>query len=252
MSDDNAIVLSNIVLDFPLNKTGPAFFKELITGRSKWGKNKSFRALNNVSLKINKGEVFGVVGPNGAGKSTILRVMAGIYAPDEGSISVNGRIVLLAGLGAGFQSNLTGKENIYLSSSIYGLSSLEIGELEESIISFSGVGEFIDRPLRTYSSGMKARLAFSIASHLEPEILLIDEVLAVGDAAFREKSKRRIINMVKGETTVVLVSHSERTLKDLCDRIACFSNGKIVILSEDADQVITKYKELSEEKKGSS
>jgi len=252
MTGDSAIILENVTLDFPLNKSGPAFIKDIITGRNKWRKKDSFRALNNVSLKINKGEVFGIIGPNGAGKSTILKVMAGIYAPDEGTISVNGRIVLLAGLGAGFQRNLTGRENMFLSSSIYGLSYNEIMELEESIISYSGVREFIDRPLRTYSSGMKARLAFSIASHLEPEILLIDEVLAVGDSAFREKSKRRIINMVKGDTTVVLVSHSEKTLKDLCDRIACFSNGNIVTISEDADEVISKYRKLSEENKGSS
>jgi ABC-type polysaccharide/polyol phosphate transport system ATPase subunit len=252
MNEDTAIKLENVTLDFPLNKSGPAFIKDIFTRRNKWREKSSFRALNKVSLEIKRGEVFGIIGPNGAGKSTILKVMAGIYAPDEGTISANGRIVLLAGLGAGFQRNLTGRENIFLSSSIYGLSSDEIKELVESIISFSGVREFIDRPLRTFSSGMKARLAFSIASHLEPEILLIDEVLAVGDSAFREKSKRRIINMVRGDTTVVLVSHSEKTLKDLCDRIACFSNGQIATLSEDADEVISKYRELSEQNKGSS
>jgi len=158
--------------------------------------------------------------------------------------------VLLAGLGAGFQPNLTGRENISLSASIYGMGASEIRSLTESIIGFSGIVDFIDRPLRTYSSGMKARLAFSIASHLEPEILLIDEVLAVGDSAFREKSKRRIINMVKGDTTVVLVSHSETTLRDLCDRVACFSDGKIDCLSEDAVEAIERYHVLSGLKKG--
>ena len=225
-------------------------FKELITGRIKANRSEYFRALDSVSLTILKGEVFGVIGPNGAGKSTILRMMAGIYAPDKGVLNIKGRVVLLAGLGAGFQRNLTGRENIRLSASIYGLSKMEINELEGSIIGFSGIEAFIERPLRTYSSGMRSRLAFSIASHLEPEILLIDEVLAVGDSAFREKSKRRIINMVKGDTTVVLVSHSEATLRDLCDRAACFSDGKIDIISENIEDVLDRYHELSEAKKG--
>ena len=249
MNDYSAIELNNVVLDFPHNYSKFTFFKEIISRRSPI--NKKFRALENIDLKINKGEVFGIIGPNGAGKSTILRVIAGIYAPDEGRVITKGRIVLLAGLGAGFQANLTGRENIFLSSSIYGMGKSDVNRLEDSIIGFSGIEDFIDRPLRTYSSGMKARLAFSIASHLEPEILLIDEVLAVGDSAFREKSKKRIINMVKGETTVVLVSHSEPTLRDLCDRVACFSDGKIDCISENADVAIEGYHALSELKKGS-
>tara|TARA_B100000767_G_scaffold251445_1_gene254454 strand:+ start:2373 stop:3095 length:723 start_codon:yes stop_codon:yes gene_type:complete len=239
-----------VSLNFPTIKSGAKMFKELITGRIKANRSEYFRALDSVSLTILKGEVFGVIGPNGAGKSTILRMMAGIYAPDKGVLNIKGRVVLLAGLGAGFQRNLTGRENIRLSASIYGLSKMEINELEGSIIGFSGIEAFIERPLRTYSSGMRSRLAFSIASHLEPEILLIDEVLAVGDSAFREKSKRRIINMVKGDTTVVLVSHSEATLRDLCDRAACFSDGKIDIISENIEDVLDRYHELSEAKKG--
>jgi ABC-type polysaccharide/polyol phosphate transport system ATPase subunit len=250
MTKETAILLDDVYLDFPTSKSSATMFKELITGRVKTSQNKYFRALESVSLGISKGEVFGVIGPNGAGKSTILRVMAGIYAPDKGRVQTKGRVVLLAGLGAGFQRNLTGRENIRLSASIYGLSNSEIRELEGSIIGFSGILDFIDKPLRTYSSGMKSRLAFSIASHLEPEILLIDEVLAVGDSAFREKSKRRIINMVKGDTTVVLVSHSEATLRDLCDRAACFSDGNIDIISENIDEVLERYHELSERKKG--
>lgn len=248
MNSRVAIELKDIVLDFPCNFSKFTFFKEIISRRSQ--KNKHFRALDNINLEINQGEVFGIIGPNGAGKSTILRVIAGIYAPDKGQVTTRGRIVLLAGLGAGFQANLTGRENIFLSSSIYGMEEADVKRLEASIIGFAGIQDFIDRPLRTYSSGMKARLAFSIASHLEPEILLIDEVLAVGDSAFREKSKKRIINMVKGDTTVVLVSHSEPTLRDLCDRVACFSDGKIDCLSENADIAIARYHELSELKRG--
>ena len=248
MSETPVIKLKDVVLDFPVNKSGATMLKEIFTRRRREKSSKYFRATDNISLGIKRGEVFGIIGPNGAGKSTILRIMAGIYAPDKGQISIKGRVVLLAGLGAGFQRNLTGKENIKLSASIYGLNHEEISELENSIISFAGIGEFIDRPLRTYSSGMKSRLAFSIASHLEPEILLIDEVLAVGDSSFREKSKRRILNMVKGETTVVLVSHSESILRDLCDRAACFSNGNIDIISENIEDVIQRYHQLSNEK----
>lgn len=251
MKEDEAICLENICLDFPRNQSGIVLIKELFTRRSKNKSERKFRALDNVSLTIQKGEVFGILGPNGAGKSTILRVMAGIYSPDQGSIRMKGRIVLLAGLGAGFQANLTGRENIFLSASIYGMNNKEVSVLENSIIGFSGIQKFIDRPLRTYSSGMKSRLAFSIASHLEPEILLIDEVLAVGDSGFREKSKTRIMNMVKGDTTVVLVTHSEGTLRELCDRVACFSDGKIDCLTTDASEAIERYQTLSELKKGS-
>ena len=250
MKEDDAICLKNICLDFPRNQSGAMLIKELFTRRSKSKSERKFRALDNVSLTIQKGEVFGILGPNGAGKSTILRVIAGIYSPDQGSIQIRGRVVLLAGLGAGFQANLTGRENIFLSASIYGMNDKEVSVLENSIIGFSGIEEFIDRPLRTYSSGMKSRLAFSIASHLEPEILLIDEVLAVGDSGFREKSKTRIMNMVKGDTTVVLVTHSEGTLRELCDRVACFSDGEIDCLTSNPAEAIERYHALSELKKG--
>jgi ABC-type polysaccharide/polyol phosphate transport system ATPase subunit len=189
--------------------------------------------------------VFGIIGPNGAGKSTLLRMMAGIYAPDEGSLRVEGRVSLLAGLGAGFQKNLTGRENISLSGSIYGIDPDELYQLVPSIVVFSGIGEFIDQPLRTYSSGMRARLAFSIASHLSPEVLLIDEVLAVGDSSFREKSKQRIMEMVKGDATVVIVSHNAGILREICDRVMCIANGKIDIVSDDINAVIERYRVLS-------
>ena len=175
-------------------------------------------------------------------------MMAGIYAPDKGSLKVRGRVSLLAGLGAGFQRNLTGRENISLSGSIYGISKEQLHELIPSIIVFSGIGEFIDQPLRTYSSGMRARLAFSIASHLSPEVLLIDEVLAVGDSAFREKSKHKIMEMVKGEATVVIVSHNAAILREICDRVVCLDKGKISLLSNDVNEVIQRYRDLSEQR----
>jgi ABC-type polysaccharide/polyol phosphate transport system ATPase subunit len=245
MSNKNSIVLENVVLDFPVARTGPTFLKEVLTLRSRQSKSNFYRAIDGINLEIKKGEVLGIIGPNGAGKSTLLRMMAGIYAPDEGSLRVKGRVSLLAGLGAGFQKNLTGRENISLSGSIYGIDPDELYQLVPSIVVFSGIGDFIDQPLRTYSSGMRARLAFSIASHLSPDILLIDEVLAVGDSSFREKSKRRIMEMVRGDATVVIVSHNAAILREICDRVICIANGKIDVISEDVNLVIERYRELS-------
>ena len=249
MTKESAIILKNVILDFPVSKSGPAFLKEIFTGRmGKRNKDSFYRAVNQISLEIKQGEVFGIIGPNGAGKSTLLRMMAGIYAPDQGSLKVRGRVSLLAGLGAGFQRNLTGRENISLSGSIYGISKDELHELIPSIVVFSGIGDFIDQPLRTYSSGMRARLAFSIASHLSPEILLIDEVLAVGDTGFREKSKNKIMEMVKGEATVVIVSHNAAILREICDRVVCLDKGNISLLSSDVNEVIQRYRDLSEQR----
>jgi len=245
MKEQPAIILQRATLDFPVTKSGPAFLKEIWTRRSKTSNSSFYRAVNEVDLEIKKGEVFGIVGPNGAGKSTLLRMLAGIYAPDSGSVRVEGRVSLLAGLGAGFQKNLTGRENIFLSGSIYGIAPDELHDLVPSIVVFSGVGAFIDQPLRTYSSGMRARLAFSIASHLEPDVLLIDEVLAVGDSSFREKSKARIMEMVKGSATVVIVSHNAAILRDICDRVMCMEKGNIDIISNDANLAIDRYRELS-------
>jgi len=247
MTDDNAIELQSATMDFPILRTGPAFLKELLTGRfkSRDSEPTSFRALDGINMQVPKGEVLGIVGPNGAGKSTMLRVIAGIYAPDEGIVRTKGRIALLAGLGAGFQRDLTGRENIFLSGSVYGFNENELYDLVPSIVVFSGIGSFIDKPIRTYSSGMRARLAFSLASHLNPEILLIDEVLAVGDSDFRQKSKDRIQEMVKGDATVVIVSHNEPTLREMCDRAICLHNGQIDICSTDIDAVIDRYHILS-------
>ncbi|MGA0380843.1 MAG: ABC transporter ATP-binding protein, partial [Candidatus Poseidoniaceae archaeon] len=150
------------------------------------------QGLDDISLDVNKGEVVGIIGPNGSGKSTLLRVIAGIYAPDEGSIEVKGRITLLAGVGTGFNQNLTGRENISLTASIFGFNKKDILEMEEEIIEFSGIREFIDDPIRTYSAGMRARLGFAIISNLDPDILLLDEVMSVGDHEFRKKSRARI------------------------------------------------------------
>ena len=226
---DSPISLSNVALDYPRVRKGIGFLREMITGRfSKQPTNeKWFRALNGIDLDVKKGEVVGIIGPNGSGKSTLLRVIAGIYAPDEGSVEVQGRITLLAGVGTGFNQNLTGRENISLTASIFGFNKKGILGMEEDIIDFSGIREFIDDPIRTYSAGMRARLGFAIISNLDPDVLLLDEVMSVGDYEFRKKSRARIEELVKGKATVVIVSHSKSILKSLCDKVYFIQEGKI-------------------------
>ena len=226
---DSPISMSNVALDYPRVRKGVGFLREIITGRfnNQPSKKNWFRALDGINLDVNKGEVVGIIGPNGSGKSTLLRVIAGIYAPDEGSIEVEGRITLLAGVGTGFNQNLTGRENISLTASIFGFNKKDILEMEEDIIEFSGIREFIDDPIRTYSAGMRARLGFAIISNLDPDILLLDEVMSVGDHEFRKKSRARIEELVNGKATVVIVSHSKSILKSLCDKVYFIQDGKI-------------------------
>ena len=227
---DSPISLSNVALDYPRVRKGAGVLREIITGRfnNQPSKKNWFRALDGINLDVNKGEVVGIIGPNGSGKSTLLRVIAGIYAPDEGSIEVEGRITLLAGVGTGFNQNLTGRENISLTASIFGFNKKDILEMEEDIIEFSGIREFIDDPIRTYSAGMRARLGFAIISNLDPDILLLDEVMSVGDHEFRKKSRARIEELVNGDATVVIVSHSKAILKSLCDKVYFIRQGQIM------------------------
>jgi ABC-type polysaccharide/polyol phosphate transport system ATPase subunit len=199
--------------------------------------------LDNINLTIGQGEVIGVIGRNGSGKSTLLRVMAGIYQPDEGTIRSLPRISLLAGVSVGLNGNLTGRENVHLYGSIIGNTEQEMDSKMDDILQFSELGEFIEQPLRTYSTGMKARLGIAIASAIEPEILLIDEVLGVGDPQFRDKSKARILDLVKNSGTVVLVSHSFGLLKEICDRLILVNEGKIAMIG-DPHEVIQEYYNL--------
>lgn len=186
-----------------------------------------FTALDKINLEVNEGEILGIIGPNGSGKSTLLRTISGIYRPDEGTVRSCGQITLMAGLGIGFNVNLSGRENVYLYGSILGNSNEVMSGLMESIIDFSGLNGFIDQPLRTYSSGMRARLGFSIASAVKPDILLIDEVLSVGDQEFREKSMARILEIVKGSRTVIVVSHNFTIMEQICTRLIMIEKGKI-------------------------
>ncbi len=190
---------------------------------------KSFRALNGVSLSVKDGEVLGILGENGSGKSTLLKLIGRIYSPDSGTSKTKGKITLLTGLGSGFERNLTGRENIQVSGTIFGMGKKELEMKIPEIIAFSGIElEFIDQPLRTYSSGMKSRLGFSIISHLDPDILLLDEVMSAGDYSFKKKSESRILKMVGGRATVVIVSHDIGLLERLCDRVVAMKGGRIV------------------------
>ena len=234
------IILDNVDLKFPKLKGILSAIKDKLTGKTT-----SFTALKNVNLEINSGEVFGLIGKNGSGKSTILRVISGIYPPDEGQCKVSGSISLLAGLGTGFSGHQTGIENALLYGSILGHNEHEMREMLPEIIQFSELGDFIDEPIRTYSAGMKARLGLAVATAIKPDILLIDEVLGVGDPQFREKSKSRILSLVEKTGTVVIVSHSFALMKDICDRIGVVNQGKIVMVGT-PDEAITAYYALDE------
>jgi ABC-type polysaccharide/polyol phosphate transport system ATPase subunit len=193
-------------------------------------KPESFAAVKNVSFTMEPGESMAVIGPNGAGKSTLLSLVAGLSRPDAGSIAVNGRIAALLELGSGFHPDLTGSENIVLNAALLGLTRKRTKELFDGIVEFSGITrEFIDEPLRTYSTGMAMRLAFSVAINMEPDILLVDEVLAVGDSAFQEKCFRRIREFRHAGKSLLCVSHASGMVQELCDRAIWLDHGEVVM-----------------------
>ena len=188
----------------------------------------NFWALRNVSFDVKKGESVGIIGRNGSGKSTLLTVLSRIYSPDEGEVRINGRILGLLQLGAGFHYDFSGRENIYLNGSILGFKKSEIDRMYDAIVEFSELERFIDTPIRNYSSGMKARLGFSIAINVNPDILLLDEILATGDQAFKEKSKLKMYEFREQRKTIVFVSHSLDEVKKICDRVIIIDQGKLV------------------------
>nr|WP_150959428.1 ABC transporter ATP-binding protein [Aneurinibacillus sp. XH2] len=200
-----------------------------------------FHALDSVSFEVYKGEVFGIVGLNGAGKSTLLKIIAGILKPTAGKVVKSGMVVPLIELGAGFDGELTGLENIFLNGLVLGYSRKFIQEKVDEIIEFSELGDFIHAPLKNYSSGMRARLGFSIATIVQPEILIVDEVLSVGDHKFKEKSENKMMSMINGGATVLFVSHSLSQVEQLCNRVAWLEKGKIREVN-DASTVIEKYR----------
>ena len=199
--------------------------------------------VRNISLEVNQGEVLGIIGRNGSGKSTLLKMMAGVFPPDSGTISSRGSVSLLAGVGVGFNKELTGRENAYLYGALMGRTQTQIDELIDEIRSFAELEHHFDRPIRTYSSGMKSRLGISVATAFKPDLLLIDEVLGVGDASFRKKSEERVKEMIAESGTVVLVSHSLGLLSSICSRIILLENGSIVS-SGDPDETLKDYSKL--------
>lgn len=186
-----------------------------------------FEALKHVSFDVRRGEVVGLIGHNGAGKSTMLKVISGILKPTEGSVTVRGNIAPMLELGSGFDFDMTGRENIFLNGAILGYSKEFLESKYQEIVDFSEIGQFMDMPLRNYSSGMIARLAFSIATVVVPEILIVDEVLSVGDADFQEKSRRRMMELMSGGTTVLFVSHSLQQIRQMCTRAVWLEHGVV-------------------------
>ncbi len=203
-----------------------------------------FEALRGVSFEIEEGKILGIIGKNGSGKSTMLRAIAGIFSPDKGSIDLHGHSISLLSIGVGFNKKLTGLENIYLSGMLLGFSEEEIAKREKEIVEFADIGKFINRPVKTYSSGMYSKLAFAITAILETDIMLIDEVLSVGDAKFKEKSYNKMKELISDEKrTVIIVSHSLGVIKELCDEVLWLNDGKVVEIGT-PDKVVAKYEEF--------
>ena len=203
-----------------------------------------FEALKGISFELEEGKILGIIGKNGSGKSTMLRAIAGIFSPDQGTIDLHDNTISLLSIGVGFNRKLTGYENIYLSGMLLGFSEEEIKEKEKEIIDFADIGNFIYRPVKTYSSGMYSKLAFAITAILETDIMLIDEVLSVGDAKFRIKSYNKMKELISDEKrTVIIVSHSLGTIKELCDKVLWLNEGELVEIGDPAE-VIEKYEEF--------
>lgn len=203
-----------------------------------------FEAVKGVSFKVPQGEIMGIVGKNGSGKSTMLRAIAGIFSPDEGSIDLHGKSVSLLSIGVGFQKKLSGRENIYLSGMLLGFSEDEINKKIDEIIEFSELKKFIDKPVKTYSSGMYSKLAFSITAVLETEIMLIDEVLSVGDAKFKKKSYEKMKELISHkDRTVIIVSHNSDTIRKLCTSVLWLHDGNMKMLGT-PEVVMPKYEEF--------
>lgn len=215
-----------------------------IRPNSKGLRKDEFWAVKDVSFELKRGEVLGLIGVNGSGKTTLLRLLSGIFPPDKGEISIKGRVGALIAVGAGFHPYMTGRENIYLNGTILGMSHKEIHSKFEAIVDFAEIGDFLDAPVSTYSSGMRVRLGFSIATAIKPDILLIDEVLAVGDITFRNKCLRKISEIKEKAKAVIFISHDMDQIKAICDRVILLHYGEIIHIGE-KDNVLNKYFNLS-------
>ena len=237
-----AIKIKNLYKDFKLNTDKPRTLKEKVLF-SKRNKVERITILNNISLEIKKGETVALIGTNGSGKSTLLKLMTKIIYPTKGTIKTYGKLTSLLELGAGFHPDFTGRENIYFNAAIFGLTKQEIEKRLDQIIEFAELGDFIDNPVRTYSSGMYMRLAFSIAINVDAEILLIDEILAVGDQHFQDKCFAKLHELKESDKTIVIVTHNLDQVKELCTRAIWIKDGKIEMDGK-PKEVVEKYLEI--------
>ena len=243
MNENIQIQLRNISKQYHLYNTGSGrLFNELIPFLNK--KYQKFTALDDISFDVAKGEIVGIIGRNGSGKSTLLRVVAGITSPTTGSVVINGKIVPLFELGTGFHGDLTGRENLYYFTILQNFGKQKSAEIIEKAVEFAELGDFIDQPIRTYSRGMRSRLAFSISIFIEADILAIDEVLAVGDAAFKEKSYQKFNELITSGKTILLVTHSEKEVEKVCNRCIMLGNGRLLMDGNPAN-VIKEYQAMN-------
>ena len=222
------ITLKDISMSFKLANDHVTNLKEFLVHISK-GKLtfREFKALENISFTVNEGEVVGIIGANGAGKSTLLKIISGILTPTQGNVEVKGTIAPMLELGAGFDHDLSARENVFLNGAVLGYSKSFLQSKYDEIVEFSELAEFMENPIRNFSSGMIMRLAFSIATIVDPDILIVDEILSVGDAHFQNKSEKRMKSMITGGTTVLLVSHSLEQIRSLCQRVVWLDKGKV-------------------------
>lgn len=236
-----AIEVADVTMRFRMNSDRIMSLKEFVTtavrGRLHY---EEFTALSHVSFQVERGEVLGLIGRNGAGKSTILKIISGILKPSLGVVNCRGSIVPMLELGAGFDSDLTGRENIFLNGAILGYDEEFLRSKYDEIVDFSELKDFIETPIRNYSSGMLARLAFSIATVVQPEILIVDEILSVGDAEFQSKSRDRMMKLMGGGTTVIFVSHSLEQIRQMCRRVVWLEQGEVKMIGE-AEEVCSGY-----------
>ena len=245
MSKQPAIIVDNVSMKFNLSKEKVDSLKDyIIKSIKKEIKYNEFWALQNVSFTVEKGDRVGILGLNGAGKSTLLKVIAGVFKPTEGSVTKHGKMVPLLELGAGFDQQYTGKENIYLYGAMLGYSKEFIDEKYDEIVKFSELKDFIDVPIKNYSSGMKSRLGFSIATVVSPKILILDEVLSVGDAKFRKKSEKKVLSMFDSGVTVLFVSHSLAQVQRICNKAMILEKGNLIAYG-DIDTISEQYEKMT-------
>lgn len=233
----NAIMLEDVCIHYSIMNN--ISIRKTFLHKKK--RNEVFEAVKHVSFSVQEGDILGIIGKNGSGKSTLLKSIAGVFSPNAGTIDLNGHSVSLMSLGVGFKDSLSGRENIILSGMLLGFTEKEIEAKSQDIIEFAEIGDFIDRPVRTYSSGMYSKLAFSITAMLETDIMLVDEVLSVGDEQFRLKSLNKMKELINGKNrTVIIVSHSISTLKELCDQVLWLHGGEVRMLG-DTEDVLRQY-----------